>query len=329
MEKRFLAIGAIVCALLCMTAITGAAEVPAGVRDGQVILISEPDTAAAGLTAVRDEQSVALDALDWTDGVHGQAIRLNGRSDYLEYTGAAASSKKLAGAAWINWQGSVSGDETGEIGQRLWTLYRDEDNYFSVCLRMYRDNIKQVNGTVFRIDGVYMEYKLAGVMGRHVETFNPTTGDMEYTLPQNAWTHLAFTLDDDAMCLYINGKLWFEESLSGVAALDAAYLRIGGALDGGPTLNAMIDDAALFTKGLDAESIRLLSQGAALDFTGATEATVYRPTQPTEPTVRAEQTDTAIPQIPTFAWIVVGGIAALFLIAISVVNTRPTEEDDT
>ena len=328
MRKRFLAIGAVVCALLCTAAIAGSAEVPAGVRDGQVILLSESNTQTTNLTAFRDGESVALATLDWEDGVHGQAVRLDGQSDYLEYTGAAVSSGQLSGTAWVNWQGSVSGDETGEIGQRLWTLYRDEDNYFSVSLRGYRDNIKEVEGgTVFRIDGVYMEYVLSGVMGRRVEAFNPTTGDADYAIPKDTWTHLAFTLDDTTMRLYINGRLWFEEDLSTVAALNPTYLRLGAAIGDGPTLNALIDDAALFPQVLDAESIGALAHGAMLDFTGATETTVYRPTRPTESESRSDETESVL-HIPTFAWVVVGAFAAVFVIAIVAVNTRSKEEED-
>ena len=82
MKKRLLAIGAVVCALLCAAAISGSAETPAGARDGQVVLISEPDAPAADLTAFRQGQPIAPNALDWADGgVHGQALQLNGQSD--------------------------------------------------------------------------------------------------------------------------------------------------------------------------------------------------------------------------------------------------------
>ncbi|MBR3289824.1 MAG: LamG domain-containing protein [Clostridia bacterium] len=315
--KKLLAIGAIVCALLCAAAIPGAAEL----RQGEIILIDEPETQAAGLT-------VPAGTLAWVDGgVHGQAVRLNGQTDYLEYTGEAVSSRSLSGAAWINWQGSATDDRSGEVGQRLWTLYRDEENYFSVCLRGYRDNIKVTeNGTVYRVDGVYLEYVLSGVMGRRIEEFNPTAQDMDYAIPQNTWTHMAFTLNDRTMRLYIGGRLWFEHELENAATLlDASCLRIGGPLGDGPTLNALIDDAALFTKGLDADGVRALAQGAALDFTGASETTAYRPTKPTDPEPESEEDENAL-RIPTFAWIVVGAAAVAFVIAVVAVN-RGGKED--
>lgn len=309
--KKCLAIGAIVCALLCAAVIPGSAER----RGGEIVLIDEPDTPAADLTA-------PAGALTWADGgVHGQAVRLNGQTDYLEYTGAAASSKTLSAAAWVCWQGSVTDDERGEIGQRLWTLYRDEENYFSVCLRGYRDGIKETeDGTVWRIDGVYMEYKLSGVMGRSVPKYNETARDVDYAIQKNTWTHMAFTLDDKGMRLYINGRLWFDQELENAAThLGAATLRIGGAPGEERTLHALIDDAALFPQGLDAESIRTLAQGAALDFTGAAETTVYRPARPTEPEAESDEDENAL-HIPTFAWFVVGAAAVAFVIAIVAVN---------
>ena len=325
MRKRLMTIGAIVCALLSAFAITGVAETPAGM---QITLISESGTQTDGLTAYRDGKAVALGVLDWTDGVHGQAIRLNGRSDYLDYTGSAAHAKALTGTAWVNWKGSVSGDESGEIGQRLWTLYRDDENYFSVSLRGYYDNIKEVEGgVVFRIDGVYMEYVLSGVMGRQIKAYNPTTGDVNYAIPKDVWTHLAFTLDEDTMRLYVNGRQWFEEDLSGVAELDATCLRLGGALGDGPTLNAIVDDAALFTQVLDPESIETLSQGAALDFTGVPETTVYRPTRPTGSESDPDEDPSGL-HIPTYAWIVASAAAIVFVIAIVAVNFRSKEEGD-
>ena len=320
MKKRMWAVVVAVCAVLGIAVGPVLAETPTGLRDGETVLVSESDTQTEGLAAFHGGQSVAVDALDWSGvGVHGQALRLDGQTDYLEYTGAAAASKTLSGAVWVNWQGSATEDAAGEIGQRLWTLYRDEKNYFSVSLRGYYDNIKEVEGgVVFRIDGVYMEYVLSGVMGRQIKAYNPTTGDVNYAIPKDVWTHLAFTLDEDTMRLYVNGRQWFEEDLSGVAELDATCLRLGGALGDGPTLNAIVDDAALFTQVLDPESIRTLSQGAALDFTGATEATTFRPTKPTEPD-DGEDEDNSV-HIPIYAWIVVGAGMLGFVIAIVVAN---------
>lgn len=319
------------------------AEIEPGFRKSEVVLISEQNTEAPeGFAAVSTGPSVSpsLEGFDWEDGgIHGQAVRFNGAGEYVEYTNPDYCSGELSIVGWVNWEGSASRDPAREYNQQLFTVMRDNDNYYTVTLR-YRspDPMKEdEDGTAYYIDGVYLEYKIDGSAGKHVTAYDLTTDGIDYAIPKNEWTHIAMTISKHAIKLYINGRHWFEEPLEDACyTLDAKKVVVGGWVDvNDPSFNGLLDDVALFRGILRDEIIAYMAQGASLDF---------YPPEAKEPTPTGTQTTTAGGevssvddggdtfkdvdnssafsdiQIPTFAWFVVGGLVLLMIVGTIALN---------
>ena len=319
--------------LLISMAMATAAEVKSGFRKGEVTLVTEKDEAPKGLVAVRNGTITTLDALDWEDGgIHGQAVRLNGAGDYIEYGNQKLCSGEITVAGWVNWFGSVVDDPNAALNQQLFTVYRDADNYFTLNLHGYRDNVRTTEeGTVYRIDGVYLEYKIAGSAGKHIEAFNATTGGVDYAIRQNEWTHMAITLSKHAIKLYINGVHWFEEPLENAnKTLGANGVRIGGTVgDNAYTLAGLVDDVAVFKGILDGETIAYLAQGATLDF--QTPTPVPTPTGVIAAETSEEEGGDSFRDvdnsgafsditIPGFTWVVLAVTVVLMIVMTIVLN---------
>lgn len=341
------AVAALFCATVMLfvgTTAVCAAEYSVGYRKGEVILAGEKDKVAPNVIAVRNGTIATLDALDWEDGgIHGQAVHLNGAGDYIEYQNHALCAGEITVAGWVNWLGSATDNPEGALNQQLFTVFRDAENYFTLNLHAYRDNIRQSeDGTVYRIDGVCLEYKIAGSAGKHVEAFNQTSGGVDYAIRQNEWTHLTMTISKRAIKLYINGVHWFEEPLEGACTtLSANGVRIGGTVGDTPyTLSGLVDDAVVFKGILSADDIAYLASGAGLDFSKPTAKptssdTVSETSEPEASGDTFRDTDNSGAftdiTIPMFTWYVLGGLLALMVVLTIALNKheeKRRKEDD-
>lgn len=338
---------AVLSALVLLTsgAVAASAETTPGYKKGEVVLVSEKTVVAPRVIAVRNGTVATVDALDWEDGgVHGQAVHLNGAGDYIEYTNSNLCSGEISVAGWVNWLGSVSDDPSKELNQQFFTVFRDANNYFTLNLHGYRDNVRQTeDGTVYRMDGVCLEYRIDGNAGKLVESFNETTGGVDYAIRQNEWTHLTITISKKAIKLYVNGVHWFEEPLEGACTILAGNgVRIGGTVGDTPyTLSALVDDVAIFKGVLQAEDIDYLAKGATLDFKAPTAPSA--PTGAQEGVADTSEAETSGDNfkdtdnsgelsvtIPGFTWYVLGGLLVLMVgltIALNKHEEKRNKED--
>lgn len=330
-----------VVALLCAAAVVltvsiavCAAEFPVGYKEGEVVLVGEKTDVAENEVAVRNGTVITPDALDWEDGgIHGKAIHLNGVGDYIEYKNPSLCAGEITVAGWLNWYGSVTNDPDKALNQQFFTVFRDAQNYFTLNLHARRDNIRESeDGTVYRVDGVTITYKIEGSTGKLVEAFNQTSGGVDYAIRQNEWTHLAITLSKHAIKLYINGVHWFEEPLDNANGILAANgVRIGGTVeDGVYTLSGLVDDVAVFKGILSGDEIAYLASGAGLDFSAPVN--VPTPTGVAGDTTKqktggdtfrdTDQSDGFLADItiPTFTWYVLGGLLVLMVVLTIALN---------
>ena len=326
----------LVCLLaLVLTGTVGAAaKTLPGASQSKIVLVDEKDTAVPSLVAVRGGTITTPDALDWEDGgVHGKAIHLNGAGDYLEYPNSAFCSGEISVVGFVNWFGGVTDNPQSELNQQLFTVFRDAENYFTLNLHGYRDNVMEgEDGTAYRIDGVTLEYKISGSSGKHVEAYNLTSGGVDYAIRKNEWTHLTITISRKAIKLYVNGVHWFEEPLKDASTLLSANgVRIGGTVGDTPyTLSALVDDVAVFRGILDKESIAYLASGAGLDFSPPKEKTAESDENGNGESSAQADGDTfqeenqsglfADISIPVFTWYVLGGLLVLFVILTIALN---------
>lgn len=303
-----------------------AAESSFGTHTDEKVLISEQETEEPkGFTAVSVLDSEAatfssLEGWDWDDhGIHGQAVRFNGAGDYVEFADAEYLSEPVTVMGWVNWSGSASENPAKEFDQQLFTLMYDNDNYCTVTLR-HRD-------VDHEIDGVYMEYKTGGggVTGKHAEGVKKVPEGIDNAIPKKQWTHVALTLDNKKIQVYINGTLWVEEPLEDACTiLDAQKLIIGGYIDANhPRLNGMLDDVSVCHGVLDGKEIAKIAQ----EYTPATTKTTKAPETSEaadDEAFKDEDQSSALAslQVEPWTWYVVGGIVVLMIIGTIALNVH-------
>lgn len=332
--KRIRAIGA-ACAAVCLifaSAVAASAEVT-GYVDGMLVLVDEAGTTSDYVDLYHGEGVVSHDTMTWTDGgIHGQALQLDGRAEFLSVDYWQMQMPTMSFVAWVKWQGSPDGNADGVYGQRLFTMYYGEDDFLTVSLRMKRENVGTINDVSYGFDGIYMEYRLGGTEGVQRVCADPVYAGENYAVPLNEWHHYAVVMNGQSLCLYIDGICRFSEELMlGVADMQASELRLGGGIWGDPLLYAQIDDAALFSKALSQETIRQYASGADLWLQSeGTTTTIYTPTAPNGSTDVTTVTTTTPLQnytslrggLPLWTWILIGVVAALFVISTVLVNIR-------
>lgn len=323
--------------MLTTMAIPASAVVP-GYIDGKMTLVDEPGGSSDYMEFYRDKQSLPLNELHWVEnGVHGSAVSLDGVSEYLCVNYSQMQMPTLTFTAWVNWLGGETEEQS--VGQRLFTMYRDEDNFLTVSLHQKVEDAGVMGDSPYGYDGIYMEYRLGGLDGVSRICGNPVFHGESYAIPYNEWHHYAVTISGQMLTLYVDGGVWFEtELLLGAADMYAYEMQIGGSIWGDPYLHAYIDDAAMFSEALPAEQIALLAAGADLSFTAPTEGTTaYIPTEPshTQTTTAPSkvshenwvETITSIRMgLPLWTWILLGLYVLFFILATIFLNIRVHKE---
>ena len=322
--------------LLALLTVLPARAEPAGYAGGYLTLVEEPGDTSEYVDFYRDGEVTAAEEMHWMpDGIHGQALLLDGRSEYFRVDYWQLQMPELSLAAWVNWKGSADGSESGLFGQRLFTMYRNEENFWTVSLRL-KQEITEKDGTSYAVDGLYMEYRLGGEDGVRLIGANPVSRGENYAVPIGEWHHYAVTLGSQRLRLYVDGVLWYEQELQlGAADMQANALLFGSGIGDEPTLYAAVDDAALFTEALSAEQVSLLARRAELSFSDPAEpTTAYLPTAPPTTVTTAAtaaspakqsawQTVTALHAgLPLWTWILLAAYLLLFVGATVAVNVR-------
>lgn len=269
--------------LCCVLLLSPALPVGAAGYRGYVLnVVTEPeDFSDEDVSVYIGDEKIPSGELEWVDnGYEGKALKLSGNGEFLRLGYSVPRVAKFSFSAWVNWQG-------GESGQRLFTIARATDNFLTFSPYMSNPDMTAEGGC---LNGLYLGYQYGGSRGKVVNMFTPTQpGDVTYALPREEWHHVAVVSDARTLKVYIDGVLWLEERvLTSMAELQAHSLDIGNGEWGDPTLNALLDNVAVYRKALSADEVRELA--------GATEGgEVYLPTQP--PTTTTEPT-TTVPTTP-------------------------------
>lgn len=303
------------------------AHAAAGYNYGKITVVDEPGTfSTENVTYYIGDESAPASSITWVDGGHsGKAIRLSGNGEYLRLGYTAARPREFTFSGWINWQGAAG--EQAAVGQRLFTIYRDDTHYLTFSPYM-RDAGMTADGGA--LNGIYLGYRYGS---KAVNMFNPASGSVTYALPCNEWHHIAVVSDGHTIKLYMDGVAWFEQQvMTTMAELGGSYLKIGAGEWGDPTLNALLDDVTLYNSAFSASRVAELAGGQ-------TQATaVYIPTQPqaTDPTTAVAPTvadttpttTTPVTQSPTLFGVpfwgiyIILGVIVVYVVLVVVVNVK-------
>lgn len=196
------------------------------------------------------------------EGVKGQALQLNGTTQFLQLPATIAASAELTVATWVYWTG-------GSGWQRLFDFGLDTDHYFFVSPK---------NGSTSRM-------RIA-IKNGSTERY----ADASTALATNSWQHVAAVFAADGIRLYVNG--------TAVAKLNATerpadfmpiFNYVGRSqFRADPMLKGSIDDVRIYNYALSEDELTRLANGESVGLSN-----IPRPdtgTNTTAPTFRLDGT---------------------------------------
>lgn len=332
MHKRvWLCVGVWLCCLvLAMSSVLSvSAAMPLGYTKNSLSVVTQEGKTSKYVDYMKGGKELPHSDMPWeSDNRRGQVLSLSGEGEYLRVTSEPLPLIKSSFTAWINWEDNGT-----------------EPILFSMTSNVTKDTLTvSLHHKDGHVDGIYFRFwHVDGSLD--VEWFNPIAEGLSYAIPTGEWHHIAFTADGQRFCLYIDGKLWFEQMvILSLVEMRANRLFVGAAGDTeGPTLKGKLADVRLFDKALDADGVNTVMAGGnpfdskATTTTTQTEA-LYYPTAPQTtaiPTAPTQVGDFGEPDtpaewggIPIWAWVLCGGIVLMSGIISSVVSRRRKGGDD-
>lgn len=173
-----------------------------------------------------------------TEGKLGQALQLDGKTQFLQLPATIATSRELSVAAWVYWTG-------GNTWQRIFDFGLDTDHYFFVSPK---------NGDTSKL-------RIAIKSGS-----TERKADASKALATNSWQHVAAVLANDGIRLYLNGQQ--------VAQLNATerpadfmpiFNYVGRSqFRADPMLKGSIDDVRIYNYALSEDELTRLANGESV-----------------------------------------------------------------
>lgn len=277
---KAIAIGTICLSLLSALPVSAAA----GYKKNKLNIISEPGKTNEKYVQYYDgEKQLTLDDLVWTEGHTGKGVRLDGDEHLLLINAQQLNLPECTLTMWIQWHGEeVDGKQ--QQNQHFFSFYRGKTSLLTVYPNAVDKKGESLGNRLVlareankKID---LDFRLKDAAGQPV------------AWEADVWHHLALSFDGNYVYYYIDGELKFKEYwLLDFAQLWFSYLLIGDNNEGHPSLNATIDDVALYDVALKEEKIRRLMAGIGIhDNTSTTTAT----TIPTTTTTTTMATTAAV-----------------------------------
>ncbi|MBQ6433177.1 MAG: RICIN domain-containing protein [Bacteroidaceae bacterium] len=183
--------------------------------------------------SVNGNHAALFGSLELQEGHFGQAITLDGSTNFIQLPATIANSRDLTFAAWINWQG-------GNSWQRIFDFGTDTDHY---CFLTTKPSV--VN-----------RLRLAIKDGSSEQILNAET-----THTTNEWIHVAVSFSAEAITLYLNGQAvgTTTDIKTRPADFRPVFNYIGRSqFTADPMLNAAIDEVRIYNYALTAEEIAAL-----------------------------------------------------------------------
>ncbi len=226
-------------ALLLSVALPAVAEY----ADGQLILVNEEEDFSEDFAMFEGASEKLVYPAVWTEGYHGKGLDFAGFKTHVRFDGALlTAATALTLNTWILHRGPGLAEDgtynaasggvlvfgcSGSNGHMK--IVADDDEYGNVMTFAY---------------GLYNQdvYAVA-----------------EKALPVGEWAMVTATLDEKAMSLYLNGELIATaEPAVTPDKLAIDLFRAGSSFWGPPSLNAVMDDAAMWTRALSADEVAAL-----------------------------------------------------------------------
>ena len=261
----------------------------------------------------------------WTTGRNNApALQLSGQKQYLRLRSSVLNElSTFTFSTWINWGGNAA-DNSVE-NQPLFTFYSNQYTYLSVSMHA-TDLMSAMNGPC--ITWTTPQSALQTI-------YHPVESNTTFAFPRNEWHHVALTLSETNVSLYIDGVLYLQTSISPeILQMTSPKMLIGSGFGTEPTLFASLQDTTLYTGILDNKQIAALAQGydpLGEIPTTTTQSLATRPPTTTIPVIHEEAASNRILGLPISLVIVMGSLIVLIVvlsIIFSVRNARATSSQN-
>lgn len=233
--------------------------------DGRLVLATEPDTVSDYVSYYQNGEEQSTSQIPWEDGRegHGQAISLDGEDDYLSIGYSQLRLTNFTVSLWVNWRGAA-GSQSDD--QQIFTIAQDENNY--IALSTHHTDSENPNADGEIANGLFLDVMVAG---EQETAFRPSQPNVQTSLPEGEWHHIAVVARQPYMTLYVDGVEW-AQALWGISLreLNPNYLRIGGGMEGEASLNALIDDVEVYGFDVSSDQLQMLAAGVDPLAEGAT-----------------------------------------------------------
>lgn len=289
-----------------------------------IYLVTEPDQVSDDVYYYMNGKKSDPSSFTWVDdSVKGKALQLDGITQYIRLATARVQDlSSFTFSAWVNWEGNEDGKE-----QRLLCVSKNA-NYNLILSPHNTDPERQLNGIELTLEDPRIE---------PISLHHMVSGNVSSALQTGEWHHIAVTLSDTDVALYIDGALYTSQMLEdfSVEAMDLRRFVIGSEFDGDAQFKGLIDNALLYTTVLSTDQIALLSQNRNPD--GDTKPTTKQEILATKPlTPSTSPTNHKSARIwgfspVTFAILgsgIVLVIALLLVLTLYRKKTQPWEEED-
>ena len=313
--------------VVCLPCLPVAAE-PA-TPPKKIEIVTNPDSVPTSVYYYEGKEKAKPQNFNWVTGRNGgQALALNGKSQYLRL--ATAQARELSSftlSTWILWDGDK---EVGTAdAQKFLTFYRNEHYYLSVS--------PHVKNTNLGVDGLYMEWVDPTI--DPIKIFHPTDGTNSFVFPAKEWHHVAITASGSTFTLYIDGVVYLKQEMAvDFDALDLRTFKIGAGFGNEPYLRATLQDTLLYTAALDDNQVALLAQDkdplSGETASSTTQALATRPNSTTTTDNTLADNDFGLPNtilgLPTGLVLLLGGlllVVVLLSAILSILGTHSREED--
>jgi len=187
--------------------------------------------------SIGSKHGTVTGTVSYPAGKIGQAIDLDGSSDYVTLPADLVNTDDITISAWVNWDG-------GGIWQRIFDFGNGTTSYMFLTPNSYSNTLRFAITTA----------------GNGAEQRIETT-----QLPTGQWVHVAVTLEGDVGRLYGNG---FQKDISSITLnpidFNPAVNYIGDSQwSPDPLLNGRIDDFRIYNFALSGPDIATLAAGNA------------------------------------------------------------------
>lgn len=205
--------------------------------------------------------AMAVGAPNFVTGKFGQAITLDGTSDYLQVSPGLASSTDFTFAGWVKWNGGVTWQRIFDFGAGI-APAATTGGYMLLTPN---------NGSVVRFAITTSGYN-------NEQGLNGTAA-----LPANTWTHVAVTHSGNTGKLFVNGALVATNTSMTLspASIGAVRNYIGKSqFSSDPMFSGQLDDLRFYSSALSDAQIASIANNAPPTFSAnplvLTSATTFQ-----------------------------------------------------